>query len=110
MVKYYNTSEHRNLLSRRAAPYLLCVLVLFYLAFHTISGERGIIALFRETGKLEALKAELAEVKKQKEAMENKINKLSNKNLDLDLLDEQAKKILGVAGKNEVVIFLDKKD
>ena len=108
MSRYAPSSDHRSPMQKRAISSLFCVLVLFYLAFHTISGERGVIALLREGSKLEAMKTELAEIKSKREALENKTKKLSNSNLDLDLLDEQARLVLGVAGKNEVVIFLDK--
>ena len=55
---------------------IFCVLVLFYLAFHTISGERGVIALLRESSKLEAMKTELDEIKSKRESLENKTKKL----------------------------------
>lgn len=73
-----------------------------------VSGERGVFALMRETSRLENMKGELAEIKTKREALENKVQKLSNNNLDLDLLDEQARIVLGRAGKDEVVVFLDK--
>jgi cell division protein FtsB len=38
----------------------------------------------------------------------NMVDKMSTDSLDLDLLDEQSRKVLGYAGKNEVVIYQDK--
>ena len=108
MSRYTTASDLRPTMQKRAISSLFCVLVLFYLAFHTISGERGVIALLRETSKLETMKTELAEIKSKRESLENKTKKLSSNNLDLDLLDEQSRLVLGVAGKNEVVVFLDK--
>ena len=105
MGKYYAVSESYNPLQKRTFGSLFCVLVLFYLGFHTVSGERGVFALLRESRKLEALKTELADVKAQHEALDKKTQKLSDRSLDLDLLDEQARVVLGMAGKNEVVIF-----
>jgi hypothetical protein len=35
-------------------------------------------------------------------------NGMNLESLDLDLLDEQARKVLGYAGKNEVVIYREK--
>jgi cell division protein FtsB len=91
-----------------AAP-LLAVLVLFYLCFHAVSGERGVVALFKESRKLEELKAELAEVVAERETLDAKVHGLSSNSLDLDLLDERARLVLGMAGKNEVVYFLGDK-
>ncbi|MFW0777282.1 MAG: FtsB family cell division protein [Rickettsiales bacterium] len=93
-------------LKRAAAP-LLCVLTLFYLGFHAVSGERGVFALYKETRQLETLKADLAAATAKREALEKKVRLLSNHSLDLDLLDEQARLVLGMAGKDEVVIFLN---
>ncbi len=108
MARYINNSDLRQPLQKRAIGSLFCVLLLFYLVFHMVSGERGVIALLRETSKLEALKEELAAIKSKHESLDNKVKKLSSSSLDLDLLDEQSRQVLGVTGKNEVVVFLDK--
>lgn len=91
--------------ARRVIGPLLVVLAMFYLSFHAVSGERGLFALFAESRKLEVLKAELAEVKAKREALEHKVHLLSDSSLDRDLLDEQARRVLGKAGKGEVVYF-----
>ncbi len=98
-------SEARFTLSRRAAGPLCCVLMMFYLGFHAVSGERGLFALFKESRKLELLSAELASIRENRAEMEKKIKLMSNNSLDLDMLDEQARTILGLAGKDEVVLF-----
>jgi cell division protein FtsB len=108
MARYVPNSEYRTPIQKRAIGSLFCVLFLFYIAFHTVSGERGVFALLRESSKLETLKAELQDIKLQREVLDKKSKKLSNNNLDLDLLDEQARNVLGVAGKDEVVVFLEK--
>ncbi len=97
--------DARRFSIKRASGPLFCVLALFYLGFHAVSGERGLLALFKESHKLETLKTELAEVTLKREALDKKVRLLSNQSLDLDLLDEQARTVLGMAGKNEVVIF-----
>jgi cell division protein FtsB len=94
-------------IERRAFGSLLCVLVMFYLGFHTVSGERGVFALMRETQRLATLKDELAEVKAKRQQLEAKTERLSDRSLDLDLLDERVRIVLGMAGKGEAVIFLD---
>ena len=80
---------------------------MFYLAFHAVSGERGVLALFTESRKLEEVKAELARAKMQHEKLEHKVRLMSDSSLDLDLLDEQVRRVLGMANKNEVVYFSD---
>ncbi|MEQ1789888.1 MAG: septum formation initiator family protein [Rickettsiales bacterium] len=107
MSRYAGTTEFRQPLQRRAIGSLFCVLILFYLAFHTVSGERGVFALIRETGKLNTLEAQLAELKSEREIIGKKLKNLNASSIDLDLLDEQAHRVLGHIGEDEVVVFLD---
>lgn len=86
---------------------LVLLSIMFYLAFHAVSGERGVLALFTETRKLDEVKAELARVKTQHDTLEHKVHLMSDSSLDLDLLDEQVRRVLGMANKNEVVYFSD---
>lgn len=92
---------------KRVAGPVCAVLVLFYLCFHAVSGERGVVAMVKETRKLALIKAELAEVIAKREALDAKVQRLSSNSLDLDLLDERARQVLGLAGRNEVVYFLN---
>jgi cell division protein FtsB len=103
---FYNM---RPALGKRAFAPLFAVLVLFYLCFHAVSGERGVVALFKESRRLEQLKTELAKVVAEREALDVKVRGLSSNSLDLDLLDERARLMLGMAGKNEMVYFLSTK-
>ena len=96
-------------LSTRAIGPMCCVLVMFYLGFHAVSGERGLFALFKETRRLEAMTAELEATKHRRDELEKKVKLMSNSSLDLDMLDEQARVVLGFAGKDEVVLFTDGK-
>jgi len=97
---------HRPAVKRLAGPFLL-IFIMFYLGFHAVSGERGVFALFRETRKLEILNAQLAEVKEKHDALERRVHLLSDGSLDLDLLDEQVRRVLGMANQNEIVYFDD---
>jgi cell division protein FtsB len=98
----------RPFIKRVAGP-LFLVLVTFYLGFHAVSGERGVFALFKETRKLDDLKAELVEVHAKRATLDHKVQLMSDSSLDLDLLDEQVRRVLGMANKSEVVYFLDGK-
>ncbi len=107
MSKYASHYEtHRPFVKRVTGP-LFLVFALFYLCFHAVSGERGLFAWFSENRKLETLKAELAEVAARRQALDRKVKGLSDNSLDLDLLDEQARRELGMAGKGETVYFTD---
>lgn len=108
MRKTKAVQDVRQPFLKRAVAPLICVLALFYLGFHTVSGERGIVALFKETQRLEQVKAELEEVTAERKALDARVSRLSDASLDLDLLDERARVVLGYAARNEVVIFTNK--
>ncbi len=93
--------------TRRAAGALLGVLVLFYLGFHTVSGDRGIFALIKASHQLEMVKGQLAEISAKRQSLESRVALISNQSLDLDMLDERARIVLGYTGKDERVIFLN---
>jgi cell division protein FtsB len=107
MRKYRPLQETSRPLVKRVAGRLAFFSVMFYLGFHAFSGERGLFALYSETRRLEELKTELVEVKAQREALAHKVKLLSSNSLDLDMLDEQARFILGKVGRNEIVYFLN---
>ncbi len=107
MAKKNNTAELARTQGKSLWGSLLLVFIMFYLLFHAVSGERGVLALFTETRKLDEVKAELARVKAQHDTLEHKVHLLSDGSLDLDLLDEQVRRVLGMANKNEVVYFDD---
>lgn len=94
-----------HLRPRRLAGPLLLAAAIFYLCFHALSGERGLYALFRESHRLEQLKAERETLAKQRAEMEHKVRLLSSSSLDLDLLEEQARLTLGLTGKDEVMVI-----
>ena len=91
-------------LGRRVGSFA-CLFIMLYLGFHALTGEHGALALFRESHKLDVLKAELDDIKAKNASLELKVRLLSSDSLDLDMLDQQVRKVLGVAGRNETVYF-----
>ncbi|WP_425277789.1 septum formation initiator family protein [Roseivivax isoporae] len=76
-------------------------------AYFTFAAVQGDYGLFRraeievEAGRLEA---ELAALEAEVAEMENLTTRLSDDFLDLDLLDEQARDVLGLMRTDEVVV------
>lgn len=106
MAKRHAMADTARSPVKRAVVPLCYVFILFYLGFHAVSGERGALALFKESRKLETIRADLEAVKSERELLDKKVKRLSDSSLDLDLLDEQAKFVLGMVGRNEVVYFV----
>ncbi len=82
--------------------------VLLYFIFHAIYGNRGIVAYFKLNSNVENLEKELEELKAERLEIEHKVKSLKSESLDRDLLDEQARKGLGVAGEKEQAFVPEK--
>jgi cell division protein FtsB len=87
---------------------LFCALAFFYIGFHAISGDRGLYAWLKESRRLDVLKEELGETTAKREAYEKKVSLLSSQSLDVDMLDERARAVLGFVGSDEVMVLLPK--
>ena len=98
-----NKSRYNNTL----ATFLL-VLLLIYFSYHAISGDRGLIALMNLSKKVEESKNELDIITAERIKFEHKVNLLRDESLDLDLLDERARQLLGYIGEEETVYDVSK--
>lgn len=79
-----------------------------YFSYHALSGERGMLALIQLTQKVDKLENELDIVRAERLHIEHKVMLMRPDSIDLDLVDEQARRSLGYASKDEIVIFTDK--
>lgn len=80
------------------------LLLMAYFAFAAIQGDFGHFRRNQVNAEATELQTELAQLQNLRGYLENKTHRLSDKYLDLDLLDEQARKILGMAREDEVII------
>ena len=76
-----------------------------YFCYHMISGDRGILAYFKLNSEITALQAELDAVRAERINLEHKANLLKSSSLDLDLLEERAKEVLGYAKSQEILLI-----
>lgn len=88
----------------------VCLVIFFYLGFYTIFGDKGIIKYFELNKSLQEKDLVKNGLYKQTQVKQNLVKGMNLKSLNLDLLDEQVRKNLGYAGKNELVIFEDSKN
>ncbi|MEK6733948.1 MAG: septum formation initiator family protein [Pseudomonadota bacterium] len=75
--------------------------IICYFCYHIISGGRGVLAYFKLNSQISSLYSELEMVRAERLTLEHKTNLLKSDSLDLDLLEEQAKSILGYARPQE---------
>jgi cell division protein FtsB len=83
------------------------MVLIFYLVYHTINGERGIIAFLKLSQQVSHATDELELVRADRLHLEHRVNLMRPDSIDLDLLDEQARKILGYSNNKEAIYMID---
>lgn len=98
-------------MSRRNRPALGTLLyfagmmmLALYFTFAAVQGDYGVFRRAELMGEAHQLQAELARLQAEVARMENLTRRLSDSYLDLDLLDEQARDVLGMIRTDEIVI------
>lgn len=74
------------------AAQLLGACVAGYFIYHAVQGDRGMLAWLRVNQQLEAAQQELAQSAAERTALERRVALLSNSSLDLDMLEERARR------------------
>ena len=83
-----------------AVAFALCS----YFTFAAVQGDFGLFRRSEITAESDQLRIQLARIQLEVAKMENVTLRLSDEYLDLDLLDEQARAVLGVLRADEIVI------
>ena len=83
----------------------VCFILCFYFIIASFKGEFGVSSKYQLSAKEKALTKELKLLNRKIKAVKNKISRLSDTSLDLELLDQQARKILGLIGEDELIVF-----
>ncbi len=98
-------------MNRRTLPpmgpllYFLGALMLcLYFTFAAVQGDYGVFKRAEVNAEARDLQAELVMLRAEVSRMENLTTRLSDTFLDLDLLDEQARDVLGLIRADELVI------
>lgn len=80
-------------------------LAVAYLAFHALHGEQGIYALVKELHRKEMLGGQLSRATAERQTLQHRAKLLRDQSIDPDLLDEEARRALGMAGADEVILL-----
>ena len=100
--------EKTRAIGKRQMVSGILMAVLLYFVFHAIYGNRGIVAYFKLSQNIEESEKEFESLKAERLEMEHKVKSLKSESLDRDMLDEQARKGLGVAGEKEQAFVPEK--
>ena len=75
-----------------------------YFTFASVQGDFGLFKRVQIEAEAQVLRAEKARLAAEVAALENKTLRLSDRYLDLDLLDEQARDVLGLIRSDEIAL------
>jgi len=75
-----------------------------YFVWHAMHGERGLIAREQRIADIAAARAELSRAEAERDAMERRVSGLRGDRLDRDQLDERARALLNMVGRDEIVV------
>ena len=86
---------------------LTCALGLLYVGYQSVQGERGLLRWIERSAEVERSRAEVAALADARRKLERRVSQLRSDNLDLDLLDQEARRLLNLGHPDEEVLFLD---
>ena len=82
----------------------VAIALICYLSFAAVQGEHGLFSLLAVEAEEARLQEELSGLQAERAVIENKTGRLSADHLDPDLLDEQARKVLGLARPDDIIV------
>jgi len=83
---------------------VIVVTLVAYFSYSAVQGPYGLLNLFKIETREAQLEKQLDAITLQRVAAQNRTHRLSDEYLDLDLLDEQARKVLGLIRGGEIII------
>ena len=87
--------------------FLVTFFIFIYLVYFLIYGQRGLLQYFYLSKQNQEYTQKLTILTSENNYFSDRIKRLQPNTVDLDFLDEQVRKKLGLIDKNEIVIILD---
>lgn len=85
---------------------VVCLAAIAYFSYHAVVGDRGVHSYRQLETEIEIAEAALAKTVAERERLERRVGLFGTAGLDPDLLEEEARRMLGLVRDNEVVILL----
>lgn len=96
--------------SKRAKQVLVPLIgaaLVTYFVYHAIQGDRGLLAWWQLRQTMDAVELELASIQQDRVYLEHKTSLMRPENIDLDMLDEQTRRVLAFAQPGDYVVIPD---
>jgi len=85
---------------------VLGIAAITYFGYHTIQGEHGALAWLQLSGQVTQAKTTILALEGESNRLANRVRLLHPDHLDLDMLDEQARRLLNLGGEDEVLLLM----
>ncbi|MEQ9115271.1 MAG: septum formation initiator family protein [Rickettsiales bacterium] len=95
-------------INKKTFATIFVTILIIYLIYHILTGNRGVISLFKLNKEKEVLHSEISHLEKQKTSCEKDVGMMKSSHINKDLLDEQVRKKLGYINKNEKTYSIKK--
>jgi len=89
---------------------VLGLLIFAYFIYHSIEGDRGLLAWRNVNLRIGEAELRLSELEKERRELEARVLRLHPQSLDVDLIEEQGRRLLSFSYENELIILFDKMD
>jgi cell division protein FtsB len=100
----WTRQKKKSPIGRLVVP-VIAIAFFAYFGFHAVHGDYGLNSKMQLEHKAMQLRAELSQLVEKRERLERRVLLMSNKTLDKDMLDEQARLLLNVARPDEIIIY-----
>ncbi|MDB4861046.1 septum formation initiator family protein [Alphaproteobacteria bacterium] len=87
--------------------FLITFFIFLYLFYFLVYGQRGLLQYFYLSKQNQEYNDTLDQLTSENQYISNRTMKLKPNTVDLDFLDEEVRKKLGLIDKNEIVIILN---
>jgi cell division protein FtsB len=89
---------------RSYIPTTILAFLIFYFGFQALTGDRGLLSRAQRNATLQEKSVELAGLTSQRQDLERRAQLLRDQGLSVELLDERARSLLGLADPRDYVI------
>jgi cell division protein FtsB len=107
MTENYEFVEKTGISFQSFLSLFFLIIFIIYIFYHLYNGNYGLENYLNKEDIVTAKRVRISELEKNISNLENKIGNLQSENLDQDLLDEEIRKNIGYAKKNEIVIYVE---
>ena len=100
-----NVSHEIRKRAKAGAGPILGILAVAYFSYHLVEGDRGLFSYLKLQHAIDRAEAIYQLTEKEKQALEKRVALLRPENLDVDMLEERSRDVLGLAHPDEIVIY-----